>query len=181
MQLTEKELIQGCIAEDAGCQQTLFERYAGRLMTVCRRYTADHSEAEDILQDALIRIYSNLHQFRFECPLEGWMRRIVVNTAIRHSRKKRIQYREMDEKLSDDQGFNPSIYADLGEEEILRIINELPDGYRMVFNLYVIDGYSHEEIAAMLGIHEGTSRSQLAKARRMLQKQIVDKNKVMVA
>jgi RNA polymerase sigma factor (sigma-70 family) len=179
--LTERELIQGCIVDDTNCQHILFHTYAGRLMTICRRYTADNGEAEDILQDALIRIFDNLGQFRFECPLEGWMRRIVVNTAIRFCNKKKIHFREVSDNLSDHQAFNPSVYAEMGEEEILKIISLLPDGYRMVFNLYVIDGYSHEEIGNMLSIQEGTSRSQLAKARRMLQKLIIERNKVMVA
>ncbi len=159
----------------------LFNTYAGRLLTICRRYTTDNSEAEDVLQEALVKIYNNLNQFRFECPLEGWMRRIVVNTAIRSCKKKKIHFREIHENIVDDHSFHPSVYGDLEEEEILKIITQLPDGYKMVFNLYVIDGYSHEEIADMLGIQEGTSRSQLAKSRRLLQKLILERNKVMVA
>jgi RNA polymerase sigma factor (sigma-70 family) len=179
--LNERELIKGCIEDDIKCQHLLFETYAGRLLTICRRYAADNSEAEDVLQEALVKIYNNLNQFRFECPLEGWMRRIVVNTAIRACKKKKIHFREIHENVLDGQSFHPAIYGELGEEEILKIINQLPEGYKMVFNLYVIDGYSHEEIATMLGIQEGTSRSQLAKARRLLQKLIYERNKVMVA
>jgi RNA polymerase sigma factor (sigma-70 family) len=160
----------------------LFETYAGRLLTICRRYTADNSEAEDVLQEALVKIFNNLNQFRFECPLEGWMRRIVVNTAIRACKKKKLHFREIHENVLDSlHSFDPSIYGELGEEDILKIICLLPDGYKLVFNLYVIDGYNHEEIAAMLGIREGTSRSQLAKARRLLQKLLLERNKVMVA
>jgi RNA polymerase sigma factor (sigma-70 family) len=179
--LTEKELIRGCISEDRSCQRMLFQNHAGRLMTICRRYTNDTSEAEDILQEAFIRIFDNLDQFRFECPLEGWMRRIVINTAIRHCKKKKIHFKEVDERVMESPSYDAGIYSHLGEEEILRLIQTLPDGYRMVFNLYVIDGYSHEEIGAMMGIHEGTSRSQLAKARRMLQKLIIERHKAMVA
>jgi RNA polymerase sigma factor (sigma-70 family) len=179
--LTERELIKGCINEDRGCPQVLFDTYAGRLMTVCRRYTEDQSEAEDILQEAFIRIYDNLDQFRFECPLEGWMRRICVNTAIRHCSKKKGHFREVDDRITESVDAEPGIYSHLGEEAILKLVQQLPDGYRMVFNLYVIDGYSHDEIARMMGVHEGTSRSQLAKARRMLQKMIIEHHKVMVA
>ncbi len=160
----------------------LFDTYAGRLLTICRRYATDNSEAEDVLQEALVKIFNNLYQFRFECPLEGWMRRIVVNTALRSCKKNKIHFQDIHENVLDsNQSFDPSVYGELGEEDILKIITMLPDGYKMVFNLYVIDGYSHEEIATMLGIREGTSRSQLAKARRLLQKLILERNKVMVA
>jgi RNA polymerase sigma factor (sigma-70 family) len=159
----------------------LFSNYAGRLLTICRRYATDIQEAEDILQDAFVRIFDNLDQFRFECPLEGWMRRIVVNTAIRHCKKKKIHFKEVDERVMQSPSYEPGIYSHLSEEEILKLIQLLPDGYRMVFNLYVIDGYSHEEIASMMGIHDGTSRSQLAKARRLLQKLITEHHKAMVA
>lgn len=179
--MTEKELIRGCIAEDRNCQSVLFSTYAGRLLTICRRYAYDIQEAEDILQDAFIRIFDNLDQFRFECPLEGWMRRIAINTAIRHCKKKKIHFKEVDERVLESPSYDPGIYSHLSEEEILKLIQLLPEGYKMVFNLYVIDGYSHEEIGAMMGIHDGTSRSQLAKARRLLQKLIIEHHKVMVA
>jgi RNA polymerase sigma-70 factor (ECF subfamily) len=160
----------------------LFETYAGRLLTICRRYATDNGEAEDVLQESLVKIFNNLDQFRFECPLEGWMRRIVVNTALRSCKKNKIHFQDINENVLDNhQSFDPSVYGELGEEDILKIICRLPDGYKMVFNLYVIDGYSHEEIATMLGIREGTSRSQLAKARRLLQRLILERNKVMVA
>jgi RNA polymerase sigma factor (sigma-70 family) len=179
--LTEKELIRGCTAEDRHCQSVLFNTYAGRMLTICRRYANDIQEAEDILQDAFIRIFDNLDQFRFECPLEGWMRRIVINTAIRHCKKKKIHFKEVDERVMESPSHEPGIYSHLSEEEILKLIQLLPEGYKMVFNLYIFDGYSHEEIGAMMGIHDGTSRSQLAKARRLLQKLIVEHHKVMVA
>jgi RNA polymerase sigma-70 factor (ECF subfamily) len=177
---TEKQLIQGCLAGDALCQRQLFNQYSARLMTVCIRYTNDQMEAEDLLMESFVKIYRYLYQYKFEGSFEGWMRRIVVNGALKKLQRKKIQFEEVvPEKIMETAA--PSAYMHLNEKEILELVMQLPEGYRIVFNLFVIEGYSHEEIADMLQIQPGTSRSQLVKARKMLQQQINAQQKILAA
>lgn len=178
--LTEFELIKGCIGNDTSKQRMLFEQYAGKFMTVCLRYAVDSYEAEDMLQEGFIRIFNNLYQFKFEGSFEGWMRRIVVNVCLKHLQKRKIHFKELELESSNEAQISPYVYANVGENELMKLINELPDGYRMVFNLNVIEGYSHEEIAVLLGIQASTSRSQLVKARKMLQNRIIHLEKIAV-
>ena len=177
---TEQEIIKGCIKKDASCQRMLFETYSGRFMSICLRYACDQPEAEDILQDAFINIFSYIHQFKGEGSFEGWMRRIVVNTALRVIQKKKIRFTEIQEYQQPGFQVETSSYTSLHADELIKLINALPDGYRIVFNLNVIEGYSHEEIAQMLQIAASTSRSQLLKARRLLQEQIKSLEKIAV-
>ncbi len=176
----EYELIKGCIKQDARSQRMLFDRYAGKMMSVCLRYANDTMEAEDMIQDAFIKVYKYIGQFKFEGAFEGWIRRIVVNTAIRHLEKKKIHFKDMEDNSPHAPSIDPQAYMHLGEDDLMKLINQLPDGYRMVFNLNAIEGYSHEEIAVMLNIQPGTSRSQLVKARKMLQHQILQLQKIAV-
>ena len=180
--MTEEQLIKACIKEDAASQKELFLRFSGRMLGVCNRYARNSADAEDILQDAFIKVFDKLHQFKFEGSFEGWVRRIVVNTALKKysvSRyEKEVSGYEIKEK--DESILEPSAYSHLTEKELLEMINNLPDGYRIIFNLYVIEGYQHDEIAKMLGIQAGTSRSQLVKARNMLQKQLSELQKIAV-
>jgi RNA polymerase sigma-70 factor (ECF subfamily) len=178
--VTETDLIKGCIKENAQCQRMLFEQYAGKMMSVCLRYANDSMEAEDIMQDGFIKVFQYLHQFKFEGSFEGWIRRIIVNTAIRHLEKKKIQFKDIDESGAHVPKLDPYAYSHLGQDDLLKLINQLPEGYKVVFNLNVIEGYSHEEIAEMLHIQPGTSRSQLVKARKMLQQQIIQLQKIAV-
>ncbi|BAV08446.1 RNA polymerase ECF-type sigma factor [Filimonas lacunae] len=144
------------------------------------RYASDASEAEDILQEGFIRIFSYIHQFKFEGSFEGWLRRIVVNSALKQLQKKRIVFKEISDHHDSSPRLDPYVYANLGEEELMKLINALPEGYRVVFNLSVIEGYSHEEIAQLLNVQPSTSRSQLVKARKMLQNQIIELQKIAV-
>lgn len=178
--MTETDLIKGCIKQNANCQRMLFEQFAGKMMSVCLRYANDNMEAEDIMQDGFIKVFQYLHQFKFEGSFEGWIRRIIVNTAIRHLEKKKLQFKEIDESGADAPKLDPYAYAHLGQDDLMKLINQLPEGYKIVFNLNVIEGYSHEEIAEMLHIQPGTSRSQLVKARKMLQHQILQLQKIAV-
>lgn len=178
--MTEYELIKGCIRNDSRCQRTLFEQYAGKMMAVCLRYAQDQMEAEDMLQDGFIRVFSNIHQFKFEGSFEGWIRRVIVNAALKRLQKRKMHFQEITDRNEDAQRMDPYVYNHLGEAELMQLIHQLPDGYRTVFNLNVIEGYSHEEIADMLGIQAGTSRSQLVKARKMLQQQILERQKIAV-
>jgi RNA polymerase sigma factor (sigma-70 family) len=176
--LTERELIEGCLKKSAKSQRRLFDQYAGKMMTVCRRYACDQAEAEDMLQESFIKVFTNIGQFRFQGSLEGWIRRIVVHTALRTLQKKKIRFTEIDEDLDNTRSVNADGLAGLSEEELLKLIGSLPDGYRLVFNLYVLEGYDHNEIAGMLEISPTTSRSQLSKARKLLQTQVENLTKL---
>ena len=176
--MTEIEIIKGCIQEDNKCQRELFQRYAGIMFAVCLRYARHRMEAEDLLQDAFIKVFNNISRFKGEGSFEGWIRRIVINTALKNYQKSSFQKERIGLEDFEESTIEPSIYSALGEGELMDQIAKLPDGYRIVFNLYVIEGYSHKEIAETIGIGESTSRSQLVKARKMLQGQILDMQKV---
>ena len=180
--MTEDELIKGCIRDEASCQKAVFDRYASRMLGVCHRYARNHADAEDILQDSFIKVFSKIKQFKSEGSFEGWIRKIVVNTAIKKYSLARYDKEIPGYEITDNiQPTTDAVaYGYLTEKDLLALINNLPDGYRLIFNLYVIEGYQHDEIAEMLGIQPGTSRSQLVKARLMLQKQILELQKVAV-
>ena len=180
--MTENELINGCIRENAACQKEVFNRYAGHMLGVSQRYARNPDDAEDILQDAFIKVFNKIGQFKFEGSFEGWIRKIVVNTALKKYSLIRYSKEMTGYEINDSNEWQigPAAYSHLTEKDLLALINSLPDGYRLIFNLYVIEGYQHEEIAKMLGIQPGTSRSQLVKARAMLQKQILQLQKVAV-
>ena len=181
--MTEDQLVRGCIHKNEAAQKAVFDLYAGKMLGVCMRYARNNADAEDMLQDAFIKVFDKIKQFKGEGSFEGWIRKIVVNTAL-----KKYSLIRYDKEIGGHEGVDvdqyystePGSYAHLSEKELLQLINKLPDGYRFVFNMYVIEGYSHDEIAGMLGIQSGTSRSQLAKARMMLQKQILQIQKLAV-
>jgi len=168
--------------EDASSQREVFNRFSSRMLGVCHRYARTSADAEDILQDAFIKVFDKIHQFKFQGSFEGWIRKIVVNTALKKYSVSRYEKEVVgyEVKDKDETIMEPSSYSHLTEKELLALIHNLPDGYRLIFNLYVIEGYQHEEIAEMLGIQPGTSRSQLVKARNMLQKQILQLQKIAV-
>ena len=180
--MTEDELIRGCLQENAACQKAVFQLFSSRMLGVSNRYARNSADAEDIVQDAFIKVFSKIEQFKFEGSFEGWIRRIVVNTALKKYALRRYEKEVVGYEIKDkDEGrLDPLAYGHLSEKDLLNLINTLPDGYRLIFNLYVIEGYQHDEIAEMLGIQSGTSRSQLVKARNMLQKQIIQLQKVAV-
>ena len=180
--LTDDELIKGCIQENESCQRELFRLYAGRMLGVCQRYARSTADAEDIVQDAFIKIFEKIYQFKSEGSFEGWIRRIVVNTALKKYTVIRYDKEVTGYEITDrnESSMEASAYAHLNEKELLGMISNLPDGYRLVFNLYVIEGYQHEEIAQMLKIQPGTSRSQLVKARNMLKERILQKQRIAI-
>lgn len=138
-------------------------------------------EAEDVLQDAFIKVFDNIDKFQFKGSFEAWIRRIVINTALKNYQRKHFHQEKMGlEMEAIDLPVEPSIFAHLDEEALLDLIARLPDGYRVVFNLYAIEGYSHKEIAEMMNIKEGTSRTQLLKARKWLQAQVLKLQKIAV-
>ena len=172
----EKSLIKKAIANNREAQQMLFEQYSPKMLGVCRQYVKDLHHAEDLLLQGFLKVFTNLHRFKHEGSFEGWIRRIMVNTCISYLRKKNII------DLSDeDYIFNDSATESLENtsvEDIQKLIDQLPEGYKMVFNLYAIEGYKHSEIAEKLDISESTSKSQLFKARKLLQKNYIKMNKV---
>ncbi|MBL7814098.1 MAG: RNA polymerase sigma factor [Saprospiraceae bacterium] len=176
--MTEFELIQGCLNEDRRAQRELFSRYAGKMMTVCLRYARHRMEAEDLLQDAFIKIFDNIQSFEGKGSFEGWIRRIVVNTALKNISKHSFQKEGIGLDNVVETWEDPSVFSQLSEQELISMISGLPNGYRICFNLYVIEGFSHREIAEMLDIEESTSRSQLVKARNMLQNMVLKSQKV---
>jgi RNA polymerase sigma-70 factor (ECF subfamily) len=139
---------------------------------VCLRYARHASEAQDMLQDGFIKVFDNIGSFKSNGSFEGWIRRIVVNTALNYCRKSSFKQEQIGIEDYQDTVVKSKVVSNLGEKELLALIQKLPDGYRMVFNLYVIEGYSHKEIGEMLNVTESTSRSQLAKSRKWMQNEL---------
>ena len=167
--MDEQQLVKSCLKGDRSAQKQLYATYASLMLGVCYRYTKSMSDAEDILQEGFIKVFKNLHQFRFEADLGAWIRRIIVNSAINYLKKSSRYQAELsfsDTSLHPVSNDNPSLLLD--GKELAELIRQLPPGYQTVFNLHAVEGYSHVEIGEILGIHEGTSRSQYARARALL-------------
>lgn len=170
-----KEIIKGCLSGSRRDQELLYRRYAPRLYAVCLQYSGNTEEARDVLQEGFIKIFENLPHFSHEGSFEGWMRRIIVNTALEKYRSKYYLNKIDDidnvaEPMAEPESED---FAGLEAYDLLNIIMELPPKYRMVFNLYAIEGYSHKEIGGMLNISEGTSKSNLSRARDILKKKVL--------
>lgn len=167
-------LIRGCVAGDRQAQNRLYAQFATRLFVVCQRYASSRSEAEDVLQEGFIRIFTHIAQFKHEGSFEGWMRRIMVNCALqRYAAKSRMApVVSMQEELHGGSEDNKA-HSTIGQKELLALVQKLPPTYRMVFNLYVFEGMKHREIAELLGISEGTSKSNLSDARSILQREVL--------
>lgn len=171
--ISETDLIKGSIAGDRRMQEELYRRFAPKMYAVCLRYANNTDDAQDLLQEGFIKVYKNLHRFRAEGSFEGWVRRVFVNTSIEHFRKKSAQLSSVSEKEENTiEDSDITALDSLAEKDIINIVQELSPGYRTVFNLYVVEGYSHKEIGELLGISEGTSKSQLARAKSILQKKV---------
>jgi RNA polymerase sigma factor (sigma-70 family) len=150
-------------------QEEMYRRFSPRMYAVCLRYAGNAEEAEDILQEGFIKIFKKLDSFRGDGSFEGWVRRVFVNTAIEHFRRKRYLQPVTEREENTIEGKSLSALDGLAEKDILALIKELSPGYRTVFNMYVVEGYTHKEIGDMLGISEGTSKSQLSRAKVILQ------------
>jgi RNA polymerase sigma-70 factor (ECF subfamily) len=170
--IVETDLIKGCLSGDSRMQEELYNRFASKMYAVCLRYSNNSEDAQDLLQEGFIKIYKNLDKFRAEGSFEGWIRRVFVNTSIEHYRRKvnLISTSEREDIMVVDSSWNA--LDKLGEKDIITLVQDLSPGYRTVFNMYAIEGYSHKEIGSMLGISEGTSKSQLARAKGILQKKV---------
>ena len=176
--MKEEDLILGCVKEDRNCQKELYKRFAGKMMVVCLRYANNRMEAEDMLQDGFIKIFDNISKFKMEGSLEGWVRRIMVNTAINKIRANKMRFEEIDHDTENFHEHDKNVIDRMSEQDILSLINKMPQGYKYVFNMYAIEGFSHKEIANSLGIEEASSRSQYAKAKKYLQYQIIQLEKI---
>lgn len=176
------EILAGCRQGRPAAQRALYQQLAYPLMGVCLRYCPSRAEAEDALQNAFIKIFQNLHQYTGQGPFEAWARRITVNTAINayHQRQQRGPHVEYDDapEMAHPDG---TPLEQLSADDLLQLLQTLPLGYRTVLNLYAVEGYSHAEIAEMLGISEGTSKSQLARARRLLESKLPFHNSAKLA
>ena len=171
----EAELIKGCIKRDRTAQKHLYEAFSSKMYALCCRYVKDSMEAEDVLVTAFTKILERIDQYKGEGSFEGWIRRVVVNEALTYLRRHRSMYIETELKAVDREPDYQQISDHLEAEDLLNMIQELPSGYRIVFNLYAIDGYSHREIAEQLNISENTSKSQLSRARIFLQKLLCER------
>jgi RNA polymerase sigma factor (sigma-70 family) len=172
-----EQLIRGCLDGKRNAQKQFYEYFAPKMMGVCLRYADDVAMAEDFLQEGFIKVFTNLKSYRSEGSIEGWVRRIMVNTALEILRKSDVLKHSVDIEtaysVSDD---FPDAFKQLTTAELLKHIQALPAGFRTVFNLFAIEGYGHQEIAEMLNISEGTSKSQYARAKAWLQKRIGERN-----
>ncbi|WP_424961981.1 RNA polymerase sigma factor [Ekhidna sp.] len=172
--LTEEELLEGCRKGKASAQRGLYDRLAPKMLGVCLRYIRDREEAEHIMIGGIVKVFEKLDQFKSEGSFEGWVRRIVVNDCLMYIRKNRNMSLESDIETVSDHPDLSVMEDSLSQEDLLKLIGELPVGYRTVFNLYAIEGYSHAEIAEQLNISENTSKSQLSRARKWLQTRLAD-------
>ncbi|MDZ4757869.1 MAG: sigma-70 family RNA polymerase sigma factor [Bacteroidota bacterium] len=173
-QLDEQKIIDGAIRKDHACQKWIYEKFANKMMAVCLRYTADADEAKDLLQDSFIRVFDYLHQFGHKGSLEGWVRRVVVTSALNHYNVAKRRFTDVDIDAVDwEKGASYTPYnAQYTMEELTMLIKQLPPMAQTVFNLFAVDGYSHNEIAEMLSISDGTSKSNLFRARALLQEKL---------
>ena len=179
--VTEEELIKGCVKNERLAQKRLYERFFSKMMGVCMRYASHREQATEILNMGFLKVFDSIKKFAEKGgSLESWIYRIMVNTAIDYLRAEiRHQHTDIEKSVyAEDTG---DVISDLAAEQIFEMVNQLPPSYRAVFNLYVVEGYNHNEIGELLGISEGTSKSNLAKARAKLQEKIIQMNKVTIS
>ncbi|GAB5538542.1 MAG: RNA polymerase sigma factor [Salibacteraceae bacterium] len=177
--MTDQELIEQCLSGSQRAQRALFDKFSRKMMAVCMRYVADRERAEDVLQDGFVKVFLNLKKFRGQGSFEGWIRRTMVNTSLDYLRKKKID--EIDADISEAEylaGTNEKVVGKMRVEELMKLIEEMPTGYRTVFNMYAIEGYSHKEIAEELQVTESTSKTQFRKARTYLMNIIGERDNI---
>ncbi len=178
---SEEKLIRACQRKEAAAQRELYNRYARRLLGVCMRYFNDSMEAEDVMSNGFVKIFDKIEQYQFSGSFEGWLRRIMVNEALQQVRRNKTMYLETNiDTVYNDTAVMLVNDNELEAEDLLRMVQQLPDGYRTVFNLYAIEGYSHKEISELLDISESTSKSQLSRARALLQTYVQNSEKKML-
>lgn len=172
----EQEIIRLAVSNNRQAQQMIYVKFSPKMLSVCRQYIKDIHYAEDLMVTAFMKVFLNLKNFENKGSFEGWIRRIMINECISYIRvQKKVNF--LEDEYYEEESFNTT-ESNFNVNEVQFLIDNLPDGYKMVFNLYAIEGYKHQEIAAILGINEGTSKSQLSHARKMLQQQILKLNKL---
>ncbi|RLD62028.1 MAG: hypothetical protein DRJ05_01285 [Bacteroidetes bacterium] len=170
---SEKDLVKECLGNNAKAHEEFYKRYATKMYGVCLRFAKNKMEADDILQEGFIKAFTNLKSFRNEGSLEGWVRRTIVNTAINHVKKFAKYKKDLDIDTAEPvRNLSSNAVDKISIDELLKLIKDLPIGYKMVFNLNVMEGYTHREIGALLDISENTSKSQLSRARHTLQRKV---------
>lgn len=174
----EQLLIKGCIKKDPKSQRLLYEKFAGKMYAICLRYIQEETTAEDVLIKGFTKIFEKIEQYKGDGSFEGWMRRVMVNESLQYIRKNKNMHLTADIETAHQVIDFEAIESQMAADNLLKIIGELPDGYRTTFNLYAIEGYSHQEIADMLNISVNTSKSQLSRARALLRKALTDFSKV---
>ena len=167
--MDDATLINDCVKGNAKAQKMLFDKFAPKMMTVCLRYSSDSMDAEDILQDGFVKVFNKIVDFKMDGSLEGWIRRIMVNTALDAIRKNKkyamdANIDEVGYKISNSESASDNMEA----EDLMKLVNSMPEGYKLVFNLFAIEGYSHKEISELMNISENTSKSQYSRARSYL-------------
>lgn len=171
--MKDLQLIEGCCKGDRRAQEELYRTYSPMLFGICLRYASGKEEAEDFLQDAFIKIFRNLYQYQPSGPFSAWIRKVTVNVILQNLRKKRMRFPPIEiSELADTYGSDEDLFSTFRAKALLSMVQQLPDGYRAVFNLYVIEGYSHKEIAEQLCFSEATSKSQLSRAKAYLRKML---------
>lgn len=169
MKYIEADIIKGCVNGERSFQKSLYEHFASKMLGVCMRYAKDKSEAEDMLQEGFLKVFQNINKFKNEGSFEGWVRRIMIFTAINVYKYRLRKYKEDLDREEYDAPYNDGIIDKISAKEIMMLIHQMPEGYKVIFNLYAIEGYTHKEIGQMLSIAEGTSKSQYSRARQFLQ------------
>jgi RNA polymerase sigma factor (sigma-70 family) len=172
--MSDEELVEGCLKNDKASQDYLYKKYASKMFGLCIRYSNTREEAEDVLQEGFIKVFNKIDRFKHEGSFEGWIRRIMINTALKSKDKRILKYENTGLENVREPKFESQVLGELNRKELIGIIDRLPEGYRVVFNLFAVEGYPHKEIAQMLQISEGTSRSQYSRARQSLIK-IIEK------
>lgn len=169
-----EEILEGCIRGERIYQKRLYELYYGKMMSVCLRYAGNRDQAQDLLNEGFMKVFTNIHKYKPKHSLESWIRRIMINNAIDNYRKNKKHRNQQDIDHVYDYSENETVTSQLSAEEILKLVQKLPPAYRTAFNLYAIEGFTHREISEKLGISEGTSKSNLSKARGKLKQMIMD-------
>ena len=173
MQKPLDEILKGCIDNDRKCQEVLYHKFSSTMFGVCLGYTKDRDEAKDVLQEGFIKVFKNIKKYNGEGNLEGWIRKIMVNTSIDFYRQRARKNSHVNfDTVPDVLETEYSILETISANEILGLIQQLPDGAKIIFNLYVVEGYTHDEIARILDISEGTSKSQFWRAKKLLQQML---------
>lgn len=170
----EKTLIKECLKQNQSAQTELYASFSGKMFGVCLRYAKNRMDAEDLLHEGFLKVLTNLKKYRGEGSFEGWMRRIMINTSINFYRTKTSNFMVHIDEVFDLEISDVDAVSRMSEKELVSHIQELPDGYRMIFNMYVVEGYKHKDIAEILNISESTSKTQLLKAKKSLQQKLKD-------